>query len=272
MNIDVHGVSYYVSRTGQGEPLVLLHGFTGNSDTWTPFLSMWEKHFQCISVDIIGHGKTESPADPNRYDIDKAAKDLLAILDYLQIQKTNILGYSMGGRLALTFAMLYPSRVQKLILESGTPGLRTEAERKERRKQDEDLARLIETNGIEAFVDRWENHPIFYSQKQLPDEKKQSIRLQRLNNHPLGLANSLRGMGTGSQPSWWDQLSSISFPVLLLTGELDGKFCKIAEEMNKLIPNCQWIKIENAGHAIHVERAKIFGKIIVGYLSNKDEK
>jgi 2-succinyl-6-hydroxy-2,4-cyclohexadiene-1-carboxylate synthase len=272
MNIDVHGVSYYVRRTGQGEPLVLLHGFTGSSDTWTPFLSMWEQHFQCISVDIIGHGKTESPADPSRYSVDKAAKDLLAILDYFQIQKANFLGYSMGGRLALSFAVLHPSRVHKLILESATPGLRTEAERKERRKQDEDLARLIETDGIRAFVDRWENHPIFNSQKRLPDEKKQSLKLQRLENHPLGLANSLRGMGTGVQPSWWDQLSSITFPVLLLTGELDEKFCRIAEEMNKLIPNSLWIKIKDAGHAIHVEQAKIFGKIIVDYLSNKDEK
>lgn len=268
MNIFINGVSYHVERYGDGEPLLLLHGFTGSVETWKPFLPYW-RDYQLILVDIIGHGLTDSPNDPARYEIEKVAADLDEILRYFHLQDAHVLGYSMGGRLALTFAVLYPHRVRTLILESSSPGLKTMQERRERMKRDEALAEEIEQYGVTAFVEKWENMPLFASQKRLPLSIQQRIRNERLNNNALGLANSLRGMGTGRQPSWWNHLSEVNVPTLLLCGEWDQKFCRIAEEMKKYLPNCEMVKVPQAGHAIHVEQRQIFAKIVSKFIKRR---
>src|SRR5690606_27690055 len=137
-------------------------------------------------------------------------------------------GYSMGGRTALAYAAVHPERLQALILESASPGLKTAAEQVERQQRDSELALKILANGIQSFVDKWENIPLFDSQKKLPTEIRDEIKQERLSQQPQGLANSLIGMGTGSQPSYWNHLKDIHIPVLLITGSLDLKFEAIA--------------------------------------------
>lgn len=268
MKVTLKGVAYQYEVMGSGEPLLLLHGFTGSMETWRPFLSAWSESFQVITVDIVGHGKTESPEDVKCYDIKTVASHIIALLDYLQIEKANVLGYSMGGRLALTMACLYPNRIMSLVLENCTAGLQSEEERKERREKDEELACKIETNGIQSFVKKWENIPLFASQKQLSEEKQQFVREERLRNNPLGLANSLRGMGTGAQPSWWKELQKLTMPVLLLNGEWDEKFFHILKRMQNEFQNAKFVKIDGAGHAIHVEQPEKFDTIVRGFLQN----
>lgn len=264
----INGVRYHVEQCGDGFPLVLLHGFTGAASTWKPFSPMWGQHSQLLMVDLIGHGETESPGDMARYDIKKAANDLKMLLDQLGIDKADFLGYSMGGRTAITFASLYPERVRKLVLESTTPGLVNPEDREARIRQDHKLAARIEQEGLEPFIDFWESIPLFQSQLNLPEEVREQIRSQRLRNNPVGLANSLRGMGTGAQPSWWDQLENFDFETLLITGELDEKFCKIATDMASRLPNPTHLTINGCGHAIHVEEREKFGTIVSEFLSN----
>lgn len=267
MQIKVNDSIYHVEVCGGGFPLLLLHGFTGDSSTWTPFCPVWGKHSKLIIPDIIGHGETESPEDIKRYKIESAAEDLILLLDQLEIEKIDLLGYSMGGRLALTLAILYPERVRKLILESASPGLKTDEERMLRRMKDEELANFINDQGIIAFVDYWEAIPLFSTMNSLPNSIKKSIREQRLANNAKGLVNSLLGMGTGSQASWWGKLDQLGCEVLLLTGEKDEKFCKIAERMLKDMNKALWIVINDGGHAIHVEQKEKFGTIVSDFLS-----
>lgn len=268
MKTMINGVRYNVEQCGDGFPLVLLHGFTGAASTWKPFCPIWGQHSTLLMVDLIGHGETESPGDIARYDIKKAAMDLKAILDQLGIEKADFLGYSMGGRTAITFASQYPERVRKLVLESTTPGLVYPEDREARIQQDHKLANKIEQEGLKQFIDFWESIPLFQSQLNLPAEVREQIRSQRLRNEPVGLANSLRGMGTGAQPSWWDKLEDFDFETLLITGELDEKFCKIATEMASRLPNPTHLTINGCGHAIHVEEREKFGTIVSEFLSN----
>ncbi|WP_428911241.1 2-succinyl-6-hydroxy-2,4-cyclohexadiene-1-carboxylate synthase [Niallia sp. Krafla_26] len=267
MYISVGNVSYFLDIQGEGFPLILLHGFTGDGSTWSTTVNRLKNKHKLVTVDIIGHGRTDSPEDLNRYDILSVANDIEEIISTLKWDTVDILGYSMGGRLALSYAMKYPHRVRKLILESSSPGLKIEEERKNRQIQDKKLAQFILEKGIEDFVDYWENIPLFSTQKTLPIGKQQEIREQRLQNSTTGLANSLLGMGTGVQPSWWDHLNECEIETLLLTGSLDQKFCSIAEQMVSKMKNVQWQVVEKSGHAIHVEHSEKFGTIIDGFLS-----
>ncbi|WP_210364810.1 2-succinyl-6-hydroxy-2,4-cyclohexadiene-1-carboxylate synthase [Bacillus sp. REN3] len=268
MKKTINGLSYHVEMCGEGFSLMALHGYTGAASTWKPFCPVWGTHASVIIPDFPGHGQTDSPADEARYEIEKIANDLRTLLDELEIEKTDLLGYSMGGRVAITFASLYPQRVRKLVLESTTPGIEDALARELRRQNDSKLAARIEAEGVEKFVDYWESIPLFQSQLNLPDHVREQIRNQRMLNNPQGLANSLRGMGTGRQPSWWDKLGSFPFETLLITGTLDEKFEKIAEKMASRLPKAKHVSIEGSGHAIHVEHAEKFGTIVSEFLSN----
>jgi 2-succinyl-6-hydroxy-2,4-cyclohexadiene-1-carboxylate synthase len=234
---------------GEGPPLLLLHGFTGCKENWSYLVSQLLKKFTVITLDLLGHGSTQSPEDLDRYLFQSVCDDLEELLVKLQIQNVHLLGYSMGGRLALAFSILYPTM-----------------------DLDNKLANDILKHGMIPFVDRWEEIPLFHSQKKLVPTKRKEIREQRLRNNPLGLANSLRGMGTGRQPSYWDKLSTLPIPSLFICGELDQKFCLIAEEMEKRVPQSSIYRVFHTGHAIHVEQPEIFGKIIEGFLQSINNK
>ncbi|WAA13955.1 2-succinyl-6-hydroxy-2,4-cyclohexadiene-1-carboxylate synthase [Fervidibacillus halotolerans] len=270
MKMDINGMTYAFEISGTGQPLLLLHGFTGSMETWRPFIKMWKEKFQVIIIDLPGHGQTDSPDDVSRYRMESTCFDLNVFLDRLGIENVYLLGYSMGGRVALSFTCLYPNRVKKLVFESSSPGLEGKLEREERVFSDEKLAKLIEEKGVEYFVHYWENIPLFQTQKTLPYHLRQKIRKERMGQNPRGLANSLRGMGTGTQPSWWHQLNKIQIPVQLIVGEKDSKFCRIGKRMESALPNAQYVEIENAGHAIHVEKSEIFGKIVMDFFMNKE--
>nr|WP_184526224.1 2-succinyl-6-hydroxy-2,4-cyclohexadiene-1-carboxylate synthase [Bacillus benzoevorans] len=271
MHCEINGLNYYIEERGSGFPLILLHGFTGDCSTWEPFYQEWSGHSRLIAIDIIGHGKSDSPEQIERYDMLSVTNDIKKILEQqLHIEKADLLGYSMGGRLALSFAILFPQMVRKLILESSSPGLESETERENRRKQDEKLGLFILEQGMEKFVDYWENISLFATQKKLPSPKQERVRKQRLKNSDIGLHNSLTGMGTGAQPSWWQQLHKIEAETLLVTGSLDEKFCLIAKKMMKKIKQCKWLEVDGSGHAIHVENPDKFGTIMKRFLSNSN--
>jgi 2-succinyl-6-hydroxy-2,4-cyclohexadiene-1-carboxylate synthase len=269
MNIHIKGIDYHVETSGDGFPVVLLHGFTGDTSTWSICEELLKKSSKVIKIDLVGHGKSTSPESIERYEMKSVVEDLCHIFQYLNIGQVDLVGYSMGGRLALAFAIMHPTYVRKLVLESASPGLLTEEERKRRREQDQQLANEISEKGMEWFTEYWENIPLFESQKKLPSPIRKRIKEQRKQNSIKGLANSLIGMGTGSQPSYWDNLTDYSGEVLLLTGSMDIKFVSIAEKMLIKLKNSRWINIDGCGHAIHVEQPEKFGTIVSGFLSNK---
>ncbi|MDD9148783.1 2-succinyl-6-hydroxy-2,4-cyclohexadiene-1-carboxylate synthase [Sporolactobacillus sp. CQH2019] len=269
MIVTLRGIAYHIEMSGQGETVLLLHGFTGSLATWQFLDQALGDRFRLVKIDLMGHGQTACPADPRRYAMDEAVNDLAALIDRLGLEKVHILGYSMGGRLALGFACTCPDRVRSLILESASPGLADEDSRKARRLHDRKLADFIRHSGIRRFVDYWENIPLFESQKQMAAEKREKLRRERLACSENGLAGSLLGMGTGSQPSWWDDLDSLSFPVLLLTGRLDRKFCRIADQMGKRLKKADRQVIGSAGHAVHLEKESVFSQKALKFLIDR---
>ncbi|MDM5249870.1 2-succinyl-6-hydroxy-2,4-cyclohexadiene-1-carboxylate synthase [Lysinibacillus sp. G4S2] len=248
------------------QTLVALHGFTGSTDTWRN-LAKALPDVRVIAIDLIGHGQTALPQQISRFSMQEQIQDIEEVCSQLELKKIMLLGYSMGGRVALSYAISYPERIEKLILESASPGLRTAKERSERCERDNALAEKIMRNGLLSFVNAWENIPLFQSQKRLPNSVQEAIRSERLSQKADGLAGSLRGIGTGAQPSYWLSLAELEFPVLLITGSFDEKFCKIALEMKALLKNVKHQTVNDAGHAIHVENPAEFATIVEEYLT-----
>jgi 2-succinyl-6-hydroxy-2,4-cyclohexadiene-1-carboxylate synthase len=254
---------HYIDE-GVGEPLLLFHGFTGSSESWKPLLPLLAQEYRIIAIDLPGHGKTQFANDnPRKFTMYEASIGIHAILRKLQISKVAVCGYSMGSRFALDFACSYPKLVTSLILESASPGLKTEVEQDTRRKADNELADKIEKNGMEWFVDYWEKLPLWDSQT---PEQKAYLREQRLKNDPVGLANSLRGMGTGVMPSLWDELAQLPMPVKLIAGELDTKYVAINREMAELIPNTDLSIVAGAGHTVHLEKPDEYAELVLQFL------
>lgn len=263
----VRGVDYYIHHQDSGMPLLLLHGFTGSHETWLPYANaVHQQGYRMIAPDLLGHGLTEAPSSPERYRMAEVAEDMIVILTQLGIKTCALLGYSMGGRLALYLARYYPQYFTQIILESASPGLATEGGQIARQRKDRILAMYILASGLEAFVEQWESLPMWASQAQLPESLRQAQHMQRLKHTPLGLANSLRGMGTGTQPSLWDDLTMIQHPVQLITGELDTKFHQINIFMQQNLPQATHISILDAGHTVHLEKSTLFWEKVFGFL------
>ncbi len=263
--ISVRGVTYSGRRWGaaQGPPVVLLHGFTGSSASWDDVApALAQAGYRVWAPDLLGHGHTDAPDDPRRYTMDQVAADLVALLQHRELglggEPAHLLGYSMGGRLALYLALHRPEWGRSLVLESASPGLDDPAQRQARRRQDEALAARILAQGIPAFVATWERLPLWTSQARLSPAVRRQLRQQRLQNRALGLANSLRGMGTGAQPSLWPRLAQLSVPTLLLVGAEDAKYVALNRRMAACIPSARLRVVSQAGHTVHLEQPESF--------------
>ena len=256
-------VSYSIINKEASETMVFLHGFTGSTKTWEPIIEYLPSTVRCIAVDLLGHGKTEAPKQSQRYQMSEQVLDLHTLFVALQVRDFTLVGYSMGGRIALAYALTYPEHVKRLVLESASPGIVSMDEQQIRIKADESLANKIAQEGLDVFIDFWQDIPLFQSQKNLPEIKQQAIRQERLQQSSLGLVNSLKGMGTGRQPSYWPQLSELNMPVTIITGEFDQKFHMIAQQMTKNIASSKHIEVLGVGHAIHVENPVQFATIIM---------
>jgi 2-succinyl-6-hydroxy-2,4-cyclohexadiene-1-carboxylate synthase len=261
------GVHLNVEIAGDGYPLLLLHGFTGSAATWRPFASEWGG-FRTIAVDLAGHGGSDAPLDESRYAMERCVAGLTAILDALSVERAAVLGYSMGGRVALHLALAAPERVAAIVLESASPGIEDRRERAARVASDRALADRIERDGIETFVDSWEQLPLWATQSRLPESVRRALRAQRLRNDASGLANSLRGMGAGAQEPVLARLGELSTPALLVAGEHDQKYRDLAAAMQERIVGARVHIIEGAGHAVHLERPEVFAPIVKEFLTS----
>ncbi len=272
-DVDIDGLNLHAEVAGNGPPVVLIHGFTGTGASWRSLVEVLAPDFTTIAVDLVGHGRSGCPVALDRYQMRRAVDDLAALLRVLGHERAAWLGYSLGGRVALQVAVHRPDVVSALFLEGATPGLATAEEREARVAADEVLAQRLEREGLEAFVDFWQSIALWDSQQRtLSADQRAALRRGRLAQNPVGLAGSLRGMGTGSQEWVGDRLGGIGVPVHLTAGTLDTKFSVIAREMAEAIPDITMRLIEDAGHAAHLERPDAFNAMVREFLVGVRER
>jgi len=265
--INTHGCSFQVRIEGKGLPLLLLHGFTGSLEAMAPLARALGSRFSVISVDLPGHGRTSFLGDRSGYQFSHCARGLAGILDQLNIDKCFICGYSMGGRTALLFASLFPASVSALAVIGASGGIEDRAERSQRKENDEELARFVESRGIEPFIERWLKHPLFAGQQKLGKKFLKETRRQRLKNDPSSLAFILRIMGTGSQKPLYQSIGQLDIPMIFIAGEEDKKFCDLAIKLQQSCLRGYSHFIRQAGHAAHLENRAMTAETIISFLS-----
>lgn len=259
------------------DPVVLLHGFTGSAEAMTGLAEGLSQTlsdaYRVLAIDLPGHGKTEMPQSALRgFSMESTVSCLWDALDELGAERANLVGYSMGGRVALSAAAARPKRVESVVCLGTSPGIADPIERSQRREADEALASSILSDGMEQFVDSWLAQPLFASlASRLSPADFQASRQQRLSNTAEGLASSLRSIGTGSMKPLHDALAGAEFPCLWVAGAEDAKFAAIAEEMSATMPNGRCALVADAGHSVHLENPAATLSAIGDFLSELNE-
>jgi len=265
--VSVRGATYHVWERGHGRSVLFLHGFTGSGADYLPFFRVLSHDYRCLALDLPGHGATCTPLSPERMSVRHTVADLMAICEQLGADHPVVVGYSMGGRIALGAAVIGPHWPAAIVLESASPGLPSHAQRMARKASDELLALRLEREGVASFMSYWAALPLFSSQRALAHEPLRRQMRIRMGQRVDGLAASLRGAGTGAQPSWWEQLEGVDVASLLITGEHDDKFTAIADGMQARMPSALRVTVKEAGHNVHLERPQVWVSQLTAFLA-----
>lgn len=251
-----------VHTWGTGPLQVLfLHGFTGSRHSFDHLEPLLGAAFTATCLELPGHGEAAVPQGDARH----AFREVIAAIAEHAERHDLVIGYSQGARLALAVAAMHPECVKGLVLESGTPGLHRRHDRWHRRVDDEFLAQSIVKDGVERFVEKWEKSPLFSGLRQASARDQSLLRARRVSHSAQGLAAALRSMGQGVQPDFWPILPRIFTPTLLISGQYDLKFSRIAGRMKVEMPRAWHARIPASGHAVHLERPELWAGEVLSF-------
>jgi 2-succinyl-6-hydroxy-2,4-cyclohexadiene-1-carboxylate synthase len=203
----------------------------------------------------------------DRYTMGGAARSVLEVLDGDGVDRATLVGYSMGGRLALYLTLRHPDRCAGLFLESASPGLEGAEERARRQGDDEEIAIRLESGDLPGFLQDWYRQALFAPLARDEDLLRQTIE-DKLRNDPAELAASLRGMGNGSQPSLWNELPNLRAPALAVAGGLDEKFVGISRRMASLNAGMRLTVVPGVGHNVHAEAPGAYLSLLESFLTS----
>ena len=234
--------------------MVLAHGFTQTGGLWGPFGEALAADRPLVRVDLPGHAGSSAV----RADLPTAG-DLLAAAG--GTGPYDLLGYSLGARVALHAALAHPNRVRRLVLIGGTAGIEDPHARSRRRRRDEETAEALERSGdLQGFLAGWVAGPMFAA-------LRSPQMTERLRNTPAGLASSLRLAGTGTQEPLWDRLPGLAVPVLVMAGAADPRFACLGGRMVRTLPAAVLSLVPGAGHAAHLEQPALAALMVARFLA-----
>jgi 2-succinyl-6-hydroxy-2,4-cyclohexadiene-1-carboxylate synthase len=259
------GIDWHVTERGSGRPLLLLHGFTGSAASWAEHLDAFASGHRVIAPDLPGHGATPAPPE-DAMTVEATAGALAGLLASLGAVPADVLGYSLGARIALRLAIDHARAVRRLVLESPSAGIGDAAARAARQAADEQLADRIERDGTGSFVTTWERGAVFASHAALAPALVERQRAIRLASDPVGLAASLRAAGQGSMAPLHARLPEVTAPTLVIAGALDTVAGARAAEVADGIRGARFERLDGVGHTPHLEAPDVFARLALAFL------
>lgn len=256
-------LSYFT--TGEGPPVTVLHGFTQSGRSWREVISKIAEPYLWIAPDLRGHGATTTPPDAP-CTMDACLHDLEQLWDHLGVERTHLVGYSMGGRLALHVAARRPERLLSLLTVGAHAGLE-ESVREGRRLADEALAERIQRDGVVEFARYWGGLPLFAGLERRGPAYVAEVQALRMQNRAEGLACSLRGMGAGVMEPVWADVPRMAVPCTFVAGQLDRGYVASARRLAAAVPRGRAEVVPRAGHPVHQERPDAFARLLAAHLA-----
>ncbi len=247
----------------QNPGLVCLHGFMGDGRDFLPLAQLLSPHFFILLPDLPGHGQSKSFHPDKNWSIPFSAA---AVADLIRpYAPLNLLGYSLGGRVALTLAQDEPGLLRRLIIESALPGIDDEKARRERAAHDDALARRLLRETPEEFLEFW-YHQVLFAGIRAHTQFAEMLGRRMENDFQL-LARVLSQMSSGRMPVLWPGLPKMKMPVLLINGALDARYRSVNARMKTCNPSFVVQEISGAGHNVHFACPKPFAASVSGFLN-----
>ncbi|HXG41495.1 MAG TPA: alpha/beta fold hydrolase [Dehalococcoidia bacterium] len=262
--VDVGGLELHYREAGSGTPVLLVHGFTGNSRNWALTVPSLRPHYRVVSPDLPGHGLSGRPTEPGAYTLEAMAEAVSTLMDRLGLEGCHLVGHSMGGMIAQVIALSRPQRLRSLVLvdTSAEPpeGLRT----RERAR----LVELAREQGMEAVWEAQLAMNPMADQLRAQPQFLQTWREQFLMTSREAYIYCARAMA--QRRPLLDDLSRLSLPVLIVCGENDEPFVEPSRRMHERIAGSQLALIPRCGHTPQVERPDEFNAVLLRFLRQVD--
>ncbi|WP_250658303.1 2-succinyl-6-hydroxy-2,4-cyclohexadiene-1-carboxylate synthase [Alkalimarinus coralli] len=242
--------------------VVFIHGFLGNREEWQQVVETLRETFYCITVDLPGHGDQQE--QHNDWPSEDSLERMYTRIIQASSKPFHLVGYSLGGRLAMRLAYEKPNQVISLCLESANPGLESVESRKERGLSDHAWAKRFAYEPLETVLTDWYQQPIFGTKG---TDQQRSLVKAHLNQSAIPLAKALTEFGLGLQPPYWRFLSQWRKPLCYISGEYDAKFTEIGRQLNNINPSLRHAIISNAAHNCHIDQPQHFIDVISDHLT-----
>ncbi|MCS6928445.1 MAG: alpha/beta hydrolase [Saprospiraceae bacterium] len=255
----------YYEDAGKGEPIVFIHGFTLDARMWEPQWKVFRKRYRAIRYDVRGFGRSSKVGGPH----DPAA-DLAALLDHLKIERTHLVGLSMGANIALNFAVRYPQRVLKIVaadpnidgFNDYTPELFSAF--------GQVFGAVAQGGWNETAQSLWLRMPLLRLQN--PDAV---AAYQRLLEEVVRAYDGAQFVNPASapqygQPPTLERISALNVPTLVIVGDKDEESIhRIAKQIAQRIPGAQRLILAEAGHLSNLDQPKRFNLAVLQFLKKK---
>ncbi|MEC4728743.1 2-succinyl-6-hydroxy-2,4-cyclohexadiene-1-carboxylate synthase [Shewanella sp. D64] len=242
--------------------LVMLHGFLGNQADWQDIIVHLTEHFYCVCVDLPGHGKSPSISLPTP-GFKQIVEQIQIAIDSLTIEKYHLLGYSLGGRIALHLARDHTDKLLSLCVESCHPGLETTEDKWLRAQNDLDWSHKLANLPLDEFLSQWYQQGVF---AELSSETRQQLIDKRSHNSKAGLLSIYLASSLAQQANLWDQPNLIKIPCHYIVGSDDNKFLALATRWQQGSP-IKVHTVKQAGHNVHLAAPIEYSRKLIQLLS-----
>jgi pimeloyl-ACP methyl ester carboxylesterase len=268
--VQVNDIKLYYEITGEGTPVVFVHEFAGDFNSWELQVRFFSSRYRVVAYNARGYPPSSVLEDPSSYSQDFAVNDLAGIIDTLGLVPCHVIGLSMGAYAALHLGLRYPKLVRSIVVAGCGYGSDPE-ERKSFQLDSQKIANLIETEGMEEFVKVYSAGPTRIQLKKKNPRGYAEFKQKLLTHSPKGLANTLSGI-QAARPSVYDLdgLEKMKIPMLILTGDEDWPCLKPNLFLKKKIQTAAMSMVPNSGHTINLEEPELFNKLVQDFLIQVD--
>jgi pimeloyl-ACP methyl ester carboxylesterase len=265
----VGGVKLHYEESGTGTPLVFVHEFAGDAQSWRPQTAFFARRYRAIAFNARGYPPSEVPEDPAAYSQQQAADDIKGVLDHLGLAKAHVCGLSMGGLATLHFGLSYPERALSLVVAGAGYG---SDDPEGNRKDCEQVARRFETEGMETTGDFYALGPARVQLLEKDPAGWREFRDRLCAGSAKGHALTMRGvqMRRPTVYSLEARLTQLEVPTLIVTGDEDEPCLEPALFMKRRIPAAALVVLPKSGHAVNIEEPEAFNRAVLDFLTTVD--